>query len=454
MRLIAIASAAIMALGGEAMAQAPEIIAGQTVAGVLRDVDFLPNDEVGDCYRFTVRVQSEVTVLMLSPNLDTYLFLFGNDACQGEALYEDDDSGGDLNARVLEQMPAGAYSIGASALSEVISDDYTLMLTVEPERDAAPGAPVDPVPGPARTLPSLSAIMAARGTPPAPPAPPPSPSSSPSLSDMTRELQALLDTPIPASAPTQSPTGPQRPYLRTDDAMIAFLSERSPQRNGRPFICWNLPGSARLETVLAAEFPARLEVFDGADCPGQPVFTGVMAASDVGYVAEVDTSASRPRSVGVSSASGELGSISMSAKPSTGSGAVSGAPLRPRESMGSLSSPLPPAPVLGAAAYTSDNSTCRGVYDALALYRGDGSLYSPVLSIVSSDEYLRRVRLAPAGTEAFAEFNETIASANFFGALSTAVMAPGDNDTAIHALLVVEACDRRFGFTPVTTPPE
>lgn len=438
MKPLALVSAAALALAaGSAMAQVHDIAPGQIIHGILGEDDRLPNDEPGACYRFTLQADSQVTIVLRSPALDTYLYVFEGAACGGEVLYQDDDGDGDLNSRLSERMTAGVYSIGASTLSDALDDEYSVTLT------AVQAAP------PPR-LPSLSAILAERDQP-SPPPPPPPPAPATNLSDMTRPLSSILaDTPPPPAAPV----GPQRPYLRLDDEMIAFLSTGSPQRNGGPFICWNLPGEGRVAMRLGADFPGKLELFDGADCPGQPVFTGAMSAGDVGYQLEADTSASRPRSVGVSSATGQLGAIAMSAERSrAAAGPASGSPLRPGIRTGSLSSPLAPSAVANAPGYTSDNITCRAAYDALAEYRGDGSLYSPRLSVVSNAEYRRRHGLIPASTDELGPINEDILSARFFGALATAVMSPGDNDDAVHALMVAYQCDNRFGFTPVTGAP-
>lgn len=138
MKPIAAVSAAVLLLAsGEATAQTPEIRAGQAISGRIDRNERLPDsDRSGDCYRFTLDGPSEITVTMRSRAFDTYVYVFENGDCEGEARHEDDDGDGEDgdNSMLFRWVEApGVYSIGASAFENRDRGDYTLALSVVPD---------------------------------------------------------------------------------------------------------------------------------------------------------------------------------------------------------------------------------------------------------------------------------------------------------------------------------
>lgn len=71
-----------------------------------------------DSYQLTVRQAGSYVIDMTSPTFDTYLTLLKN----GETLAEDDDSGGDLNARLEVQLEVGEYEVKAMSLGSYDQD--------------------------------------------------------------------------------------------------------------------------------------------------------------------------------------------------------------------------------------------------------------------------------------------------------------------------------------------
>lgn len=76
-----------------------------------------------DSYRLSVRQAGSYVIDMTSPTFDTYLTLRQN----GQTVAEDDDSGGDLNARLEVQLEVGEYEIQAMSLGSYDRDmEYEL----------------------------------------------------------------------------------------------------------------------------------------------------------------------------------------------------------------------------------------------------------------------------------------------------------------------------------------
>lgn len=83
-------------------------------------------------YRFQGRGGQRLSILLSSDDFDTYLELFRERDGVVESLARDDDSGGDLNARISQSLPAdGDYVIEARAFSDGVGD-YVLELTETP----------------------------------------------------------------------------------------------------------------------------------------------------------------------------------------------------------------------------------------------------------------------------------------------------------------------------------
>ncbi len=86
------------------------IAVGQAMAGELEPGDRLMADSTfADLWSFDGLSGQTVTIDLRSDEFDTYLLLLGPD---GRTLAEDDDSGGDLNSRLVYTLPArGPYQI-------------------------------------------------------------------------------------------------------------------------------------------------------------------------------------------------------------------------------------------------------------------------------------------------------------------------------------------------------
>jgi hypothetical protein len=113
------------------------IVYGQSLDGVLTAND------VTAAYTFEGQTGDRVTVTLTSPDFDVYLRLFVNGAAS--PLAEDDDSAGNLNARIQDfELPAaGMYMLEVSSIGDV-SGAYTLTLegqTSQVTVEAITGAP-------------------------------------------------------------------------------------------------------------------------------------------------------------------------------------------------------------------------------------------------------------------------------------------------------------------------
>ncbi|MFC3863942.1 hypothetical protein [Alcaligenes aquatilis] len=76
-----------------------------------------------DSYQLTVRQPGSYIIDMTSPIFDTYLVLRKD----GQSVAEDDDSGGDMNARLEVQLEAGDYEVKAMSLGSYEQDmEYEL----------------------------------------------------------------------------------------------------------------------------------------------------------------------------------------------------------------------------------------------------------------------------------------------------------------------------------------
>lgn len=76
-----------------------------------------------DVYTIDIPRSGRYVIDMSSPSIDSYLTLRRN----GRTVAEDDDSGGDLNARIETNLEAGQYTIEASSLGgSSRSQDYTI----------------------------------------------------------------------------------------------------------------------------------------------------------------------------------------------------------------------------------------------------------------------------------------------------------------------------------------
>jgi hypothetical protein len=105
----------------EPVASTGDLVYGDSLADTLENG---PN-----LYTFDGEAGDLVTITLVSTDFDAYLRLLDP---SGRELTTDDDSGGDLNARIANfELPAdGTYTIVASGFDDAASGDYTLTLEV------------------------------------------------------------------------------------------------------------------------------------------------------------------------------------------------------------------------------------------------------------------------------------------------------------------------------------
>jgi hypothetical protein len=121
------------------------IALGRTVNASL-DVDDPIGDDGSyyDMYSFHGRDGQRVRITMRSPDLDSYLELGEYDGDEFFSDYSDDDSGGDLNARIVATLwHTGEYVIRANSVSPDETGSYTLTLEELPEPGPAQVRPIE-----------------------------------------------------------------------------------------------------------------------------------------------------------------------------------------------------------------------------------------------------------------------------------------------------------------------
>ena len=97
---------------------------GAIVNGTLGNGDcVVPDGAYMDRYTFTLATARTVTINLTSDDFDAYLYLFN---AQGAIIAQNDDAGTSLDSRISLSLPAGTYSIGASAFDEFEAGQYTL----------------------------------------------------------------------------------------------------------------------------------------------------------------------------------------------------------------------------------------------------------------------------------------------------------------------------------------
>lgn len=114
----------------------PDVRPGQTLSGTLEPSDVrLENGAYVDSYRLRGQAGEVVTVTVRSSDFDAFVVV-GDPDHDPAPLGYDDDSAGDLDARVTVTLPRdGEYSIGIAAAGERPTGRYTL--TVRPGAAAA-----------------------------------------------------------------------------------------------------------------------------------------------------------------------------------------------------------------------------------------------------------------------------------------------------------------------------
>ena len=117
-------------VAGNRGGQPPAAIAlNESVAGQLNpDSDVLPDGSFFDAYVFAGQQGQRIAVEMVSQDLDAYLIVLSEG---DDSLYlEDDDSAGELNARIIATLPAdGDYIILANSFGRGEQGQYALRLS-------------------------------------------------------------------------------------------------------------------------------------------------------------------------------------------------------------------------------------------------------------------------------------------------------------------------------------
>jgi hypothetical protein len=97
-----------------------------------------------DMYSFRGRDGQRVSITMRSPDFDSYLELGEFDGDEFFSDYSDDDSGGDLDARIIATLwHTGEYVIRANSLSPDEIGSYTLTVEELPEPGPAQVRPIE-----------------------------------------------------------------------------------------------------------------------------------------------------------------------------------------------------------------------------------------------------------------------------------------------------------------------
>ncbi|NJO41116.1 MAG: hypothetical protein HC769_28020 [Cyanobacteria bacterium CRU_2_1] len=113
-----------------ANAQETVISIGSVVMGTLEsgDQQLAVDNTFIDVYSFEGSAGQQIAITMTSPDLDSYLVLFDP---SGNSLIQDDDGGGNLDARIIYTLPTdGIYTIYANSYSSGQAGTYSLDLQV------------------------------------------------------------------------------------------------------------------------------------------------------------------------------------------------------------------------------------------------------------------------------------------------------------------------------------
>lgn len=103
---------------------------GDSVAGVLAEADGVsPNEKFFDEYDVRTEAGQRLSITARSDVFDTYLIVYRRQVGgEYEIVAEDDDSGGDLDSRVLLNSEGGDYRIQVTSYSPGETGDYSLVV--------------------------------------------------------------------------------------------------------------------------------------------------------------------------------------------------------------------------------------------------------------------------------------------------------------------------------------
>lgn len=138
--LAAVSAVALLSTGAAWAQSAADARLGDDIRGRLEDGDARTRGSDGyryDDYRVNLRAGQRLEAQMTSDDFDAYLEVYAEGSLR-QSLASDDDSAGDLNARLRFTAPeAGVYIVRARTFSGIEIGDYQLSL----KERAAPRMP-------------------------------------------------------------------------------------------------------------------------------------------------------------------------------------------------------------------------------------------------------------------------------------------------------------------------
>jgi hypothetical protein len=142
------ALAALLVAGSAAPVAAqqalPPIRVGQTISGTLVQADPKPAQRGRfKAYRFQAAAGRPYLITMRSDDFDAYLRVVRNVGGITDMIKENDDSGGETDARIrFQAATAGTYLVVAQALGEDETGDFTLQVTEAPRPTTTAPRPI------------------------------------------------------------------------------------------------------------------------------------------------------------------------------------------------------------------------------------------------------------------------------------------------------------------------
>jgi hypothetical protein len=102
------------------------IAVGATVTGSLATSDCQLQGSFVDYHELRLDNARTVTITLNSDDLDAFLAVF--DRATGNLVAQDDDGGGNLNARITQSFAAGTYVIAATSFDPNETGQYSLVV--------------------------------------------------------------------------------------------------------------------------------------------------------------------------------------------------------------------------------------------------------------------------------------------------------------------------------------
>jgi hypothetical protein len=113
------------------------ISVGETVTGTLTESSCFVEEWYHDLWLIELAAETDLVIDLVSTEFDAYLLLTDE---EWELIDEDDDSGGDFNARLEVTLEAGTYIIWATTYAPEAVGDYELTVTAAGDSEAVGAA--------------------------------------------------------------------------------------------------------------------------------------------------------------------------------------------------------------------------------------------------------------------------------------------------------------------------